>query len=56
VRVLGPNGEEIARGLARLSALEVARAAGKKGEELSAALGGAEDEVVIHKDDLVPFR
>jgi glutamate 5-kinase len=50
------NGEEVARGLSRLSALEVARAAGKKGEELSAALGGSEDVVVIHKDDLVLMR
>lgn len=56
VRIVGPDGQDVARGLTRLSALEVARSAGKKGEELSATLGGSEDVVVIHKDDLVVSR
>ncbi len=46
-------GVEIGRGLARLSTLEAARAAGKKGDELQAALGGDTEPVVVHKDDLV---
>lgn len=56
VLIVDPLGRELGRGLTRLSALEVAASAGKKGEELSAALGGAEDAVVIHKDDLVLER
>jgi glutamate 5-kinase len=46
-------GKEIARGLTRLSALEVARAAGKKGTDLAAALGGDAEATVIKRDDLV---
>ena len=56
VVVVDTEVREIGRGLTRLSALEVAASAGKKGEELAAALGGAEDAVVIHKDDLVLER
>lgn len=56
VSVLDPSGREIARGLTRLTALEVARAAGKKGEDLALALGGTADAIVIHKDDLVLER
>src|SRR5690606_17906543 len=47
------DGREVARGLARLSSLEAARAAGKKGSDLSAALGGEMDAVVVQRDDLV---
>ncbi len=46
-------GREVARGLTRLSALEVARAAGKKGSELTASLGGDTEVIVIKRDDLV---
>lgn len=53
VRIVGPAGEEVGRGLSRLGALDIARAAGKKGEELSLALGGSPDALVVHKDDLV---
>ncbi len=56
VRVTSPDGRDVARGLTRLSALEVARCAGKKGDELTAALGGMGDTVLIHKDDLVLAR
>ncbi len=47
------QGREVARGLAGLSALELARAAGKKGSELSAALGGDGEGIVVRRDDLV---
>lgn len=47
------SGQEIGRGLARLSTLEAARAAGKKGIDVQAALGGDIDPIVVHKDDLV---
>ena len=54
VRIVAPDGSEIGRGLARLGALDAARAAGKKGRDLEAVLGsGTADAVMIHKDDLV---
>lgn len=53
VRVITLQGKVIGRGLTRLSALEVARTAQKKGEDLASCLGGAVDTVVIHRDDLV---
>jgi glutamate 5-kinase len=46
VAVFDPEGKELARGLARMSASDAARTAGKKGDE-------AGDEVVVHRDDLV---
>ena len=54
VRVITAEGTEVARGLTRLGALDVARAAGKKGAELDLLFGaGGHDLVVVHKDDLV---
>jgi glutamate 5-kinase len=54
VRIVAPDGSEIGRGLARLGALDAARAAGKKGKDLEAILGpNSADAVLIHKDDLV---
>ncbi len=54
VRLVGLDGVEVARGLTRLGTADVARAAGKKGAELSASFGDAAIElVVVHKDDLV---
>ena len=52
--LVGPDGAEVGRGLARLRALDATRAAGKKGPELEQLLGpGRADAVVVHKDDLV---
>jgi glutamate 5-kinase len=53
VRVLGPGGEDLARGLSRLSSLEVARVAGAVRDSLLPAEPGSATEVVVHKDDLV---
>jgi len=54
VRLLGPDGLEVGRGLTQLGALDVARSAGKKGDELDLLFGSAHpDLVVVHKDDLV---
>ena len=47
VQLLGSDGREIGRGLARLGAIELAAVAGKKGA------GAAADSVVVHRDDLV---
>ncbi len=54
VRLVGPDGTEVARGLTQLGALDAARGAGKKGGELALLFGtGRTDLVVVHKDDLV---
>lgn len=53
VHIINLQGKVIGLGLTRLSALEVARTAQKKGEDLASSLGGATDAVVIHRDDLV---
>lgn len=54
VLLVGPDGAEVGRGLARLGALDAAKAAGKKGAALEQVLGpGRADAVVVHKDDLV---
>ncbi|HWA77182.1 MAG TPA: glutamate 5-kinase [Polyangiaceae bacterium] len=54
VRLLSAAGVEVGRGLTQLGALDVARSAGKKGDELELVFGnGARDTVVVHKDDLV---
>ncbi len=52
VRLIGPDGVELARGLARLGLSEIARMAGKSSVELQTRLGEL-DAVVVHKDDLV---
>ena len=54
VRLVSLDGDEVGRGLTRLGALDLARAAGKKGKDLELLFGaGASDLVVVHKDDLV---
>ena len=54
VELVAPGGAVIARGLARLSAQDAARAAGKKGEPLARLFASSNlDIVVVHKDDLV---
>ncbi|MEB2310257.1 MAG: glutamate 5-kinase [Sorangiineae bacterium] len=54
VRLVDRRDVEVGRGLTRLGALDVARAAGLKGAELEARFGArAAELVVVHKDDLV---
>lgn len=53
VRLVNRAGQELGRGLARLGAMEVARAAGKKGSDLAVALPNDTEDVVVHRDDLV---
>jgi glutamate 5-kinase len=54
VRLVAPDGSEVGRGLTRFGALDVARAAGRKGSELELLFGaGGADLVIVHKDDLV---
>lgn len=54
VELVGPNGVVVGRGLSRLSAVDVSRAAGKKGDALGNLFAVPHlDIVVVHKDDLV---
>jgi glutamate 5-kinase len=54
VRLIGPGGAEVGRGLTRLGVLDAARSVGKKGEDLENLFGvHGREMVVVHKDDLV---
>ena len=53
VRVLGPDGREIARGVVNYGAGEVRRIAGKKTKEITEILPEAAHDEVIHRDNLV---
>ena len=53
VRVLGPDGREIARGVVNYGADEIRRIAGKKTKEIAAILPDAAHDEVIHRDNLV---
>ena len=53
VSVQGPDGAEVARGLVNYSAGDLARIAGKRSDEIAAALGVCEYEAVVHRDNLV---
>ena len=54
VRLVGLDGNEVARGLTRLGTADLARAAGKKSAELEVRFGVSGSElIVVHKDDLV---
>jgi glutamate 5-kinase len=53
VRVLGPAGVELARGLSAYSAADAARIAGHKSRDIERLLGYRGREELIHRDDLV---
>jgi glutamate 5-kinase len=55
VKLVNAEGKELGRGLTRLGALDVSRAAGKQAAELELAFGSvaAKELVIVHKDDLV---
>lgn len=52
VRVLGPDGAEIGRGLARYDAADADAIKGLKSEQIEAVLGYPGGPVVVHQDDL----
>lgn len=56
VKVLGPDGAEIARGLSRYDAADARRIKGLKSDAIEAALGYPGSPVVIHADDLAALR
>jgi glutamate 5-kinase len=53
LRVLGPDGREIARGLSAYSAAEAAAIAGRSSAEIETCLGFRGPDELIHRDDLV---
>jgi glutamate 5-kinase len=53
VRIEGPDGQELARGLARYGMRDVARLAGSKTSEIEARIGRYGGEEIVHRDDLV---
>lgn len=53
VRVVDPDGYEIARGLVNYSAVEVNRIYGKQSSEIESTLGFAYGDEVIHRNNMV---
>lgn len=53
VRICGPQGKEIARGLSDYSSAEITRLAGKKSGEIEKILGYRYGDVIVHRDNLV---
>jgi glutamate 5-kinase len=53
VSIVGPDGTELARGLARYDTRDVSRLAGAQSREIEARLGRAGTAEIVHADDLV---
>jgi len=53
VRVAGPDGRELARGLVAFDQAEAEKIAGRKSDEFEALLGYRGRQAMIHRDDLV---
>jgi len=53
VSIVGPEGNEVARGLARYDTRDVSRLAGAQTREIEARLGRPGSDEVVHADDLV---
>ena len=53
VRIVDPDGSEIARGLVNYSADEVRRLAGRKTSEIAEILGRRDYEEIVHRDNMV---
>ncbi|SMB92845.1 glutamate 5-kinase [Thermanaeromonas toyohensis ToBE] len=53
VSIIGPGGQEIARGMANYSAEEIRRIQGKKTSEILAVLGYKDYDEVVHRDNLI---
>jgi glutamate 5-kinase len=56
VRVLGPDGSEVARGLSHYSSSEVQVIRGRKSEEIESLLGYSSYDEVVHRDNLVLLK
>ena len=53
VRVLDPDGVEIAKGLANYDAVETRRLIGRKSADIESVLGYVDEPEVVHRDNLV---
>jgi glutamate 5-kinase len=53
VRLLGPDGHEIARGIAHYSSEDLAVIRGLRSEEIAAVLDAEYGPIVVHRDDMV---
>ena len=53
VRCLGPDGQEVARGLVNYSATEARRIQGQPSDKIEALLGYVDEPELIHRDNLV---
>jgi len=53
VSIVGPEGNEVARGLARYDTRVVSRLAGAQTRDIEARLGRPGSDEVVHADDLV---
>jgi glutamate 5-kinase len=56
IAIIGPDGHEIARGLAGYDADEARRITGRKSADIEAVLGYAGRAAMVHRDDLVVTR
>lgn len=52
VRILGPNGKDIARGIVNYTSLEIARIKGAQSSAIMDILGYCETEEVVHRNNL----
>jgi len=53
VRIVGPDGREVARGIAGISAADLDRVKGMRTKEAASVLGRPVPDEVVHKDDMV---
>ena len=53
VRITGPDGREVARGLANYAAEDVKKIKGLKSGQIASALGSKSFDEVVHRDNLV---
>ncbi|MNW67792.1 Glutamate 5-kinase [compost metagenome] len=53
VRILGPQGSELARGICRYDHLELEKLRGVHSDQIEAVLGYGYGAVAIHRDDMV---
>ena len=53
LRVLGPDGREVARGITAYTAAETRAILGRPSSEIEARLGYSGPDELIHRDDLV---
>ena len=53
MRIITPDGKELARGITRYTADELERVRGHHSDEIEACLGYGYGPVAIHRDDMV---